>query len=170
MATPTGTRRTTIYYGPWQCTAAWLEECSGKCAGQGAQSLGCIWIADIKFDWEREVGPVPIAGGGRLAITHCCCNYATVSAKDGREQWERGREGFRKGWSDEFGPWPKDATGDSWPGHHIRDLQHGGLPLGPDNVLPTPLDVHSVLTRQYGLCYAGGSRWAQPGPAKPYAD
>jgi hypothetical protein len=170
MPTPNGGRRTTIYYGPWQCTARWLEECSGKCAGQGRRSLGCIWIADIKFDWEGQVGPVPIAGGGRLAITHCCCDYAIVSSKEGRDAWDQARAGFRERWAGEFGAWPREAGGRFWQGHHIRDLMHGGDPVADGNVLPVPTDMHYALTNEYRACYAAGSRWAQPGPQRPYAD
>lgn len=170
MATPTGTRRTTIYYGPWQCTAAWLEECSGKCAGEGLQSLGCIWVADIKLDWEGEVGPVPIAGGGRLAVTHCCCDYPTSGSEKLRKEWDRAREKFRTEWGKEFGDWPTTASGDPWPGHHVRDLQHGGSAAARDNVLPVPGDVHKTLNDEYRACYAPGSRWARPGPPRPYAD
>jgi hypothetical protein len=170
MPTPTGERRTTIYYGPWQCTAPWLEECSSKCAALVLGSLGCIWIADIKFDWRGEIGPVPVAAGSRLAITHCCCNYATSSSKEGRKAWERGREKFRREWGEDFGQWPTDDAGKHWPGHHIEDLLHGGDPTGHDNVLPVPPEVHQSLNSEYPSCYLPGSRWAQPGPSKPYAD
>src|SRR3954468_3000039 len=72
IPTPNGERRTTIYYGPWQCTTAWLEDCSTKCVAQALTSLGCIWVADIKYDWLGEIGPLPVAGGGRLGISNCC--------------------------------------------------------------------------------------------------
>jgi hypothetical protein len=167
---PNGQRRTTIYYGPWQCTAPWLRECSSRCAAQALHSLGCIWLADIKFGWQGEIGPVPAAAGSRLAVTHCCCNYTTVSAKEGRKAWERGREQFRNEWAKDYGQWPTDAAGKSWPGHHIQDLMHVGAPVGHDNILPTPPEVHRVLNSEYPSCYLSGSKWAKPGPSRPYAD
>ena len=64
-ATPNGGRRqTTIYYGPWQCTTQWLQKCSAKCASEGHRSMGYIWIADIKYDWQGTIGPLPAAAGG----------------------------------------------------------------------------------------------------------
>lgn len=174
IATPNGgQRQTAIYYGPWQCTARWLQDCSAKCAREGHQSMGCIWIADIKYDWQGAVGPLPAAAGGRLAITHCCCDWPTApptSTQKARAEWSRGREKFREQWSNEVaGEWP-NGPDRFWDGHHIRDLLHGGDPLDPDNVLPVPPEVHGILGKEYLACYAGGGRWAQPGHERPYAE
>jgi hypothetical protein len=170
MPAPNGERRTTIYYGPWQCTAAWLEECSSQCAVQALNSHGCIWIADIKSDWRGEIGPVPVAAGSRLAITHCCCNYATIDPEISRKRWDRSREQFRNEWGSDYGAWPTNAAGKPWPGHHIRDLMHGGAPVDGNNVLPVPTEVHKVLNDEYPECYTPDSKWTRPGPPRPYAD
>ncbi|WP_244224613.1 hypothetical protein [Corallococcus sicarius] len=113
---------------------------------------------------------LPAAAGGRLAITHCCCNYPKVAdTKSRRDTWENSRASFRRQWSSEFGEWP-NSNGVSWAGHHIFDLGHGGPPLAPDNVIPAPADVHGVFNKQYPACYSGGGQWSTPGPERPYVD
>jgi hypothetical protein len=165
-----GQVRTTIYYGPWQCTQRWMAHCQTKCASEGRKLMGCMWLADIKTDWQgRYLGP-PLAAGGRYAITHCCCDYPLV--KDTalrRQQWKSARDSFRKEWGEEFGEWPKSGD-EHWPGHHIRDLQRGGDATARRNVLPAPSGVHGVFTDEYPMCYAGGSRWSTVGPDRPYTD
>lgn len=72
-----------------------------------------------------------------------------------RDRWENIRESFREDWSKKFGSWPLER-GKSWPGHHIRDLKHGGDPVDPNNILPTPPTIHDVLNKEYPRCYDGG--------------
>lgn len=162
--------QTTIYYGPWQCRAVWLNACHQRCGGAGRRSMGCIWLADVKTDLRTRFLFMPISWGGRLAITHCCCDWPeSTPNKNARDVWERGRDGYRGDWTKEFGEWPKDGER-SWPGHHIHDLLHGGDPLSRDNILPTPPQTHKLYNDAYPACYAGGGRWAQPGPEIPYVD
>ncbi|RYZ44750.1 MAG: hypothetical protein EOO72_05520 [Myxococcaceae bacterium] len=171
MPSPAGGQvRTTIYYGPWQCSAAFMARCESKCAAQGHALMGCMWLADIKGDWQGRFMLMPAEAGGRLAITHCCCDYPKVDGESLRKTWNRARPGFREAWGREFGEWPKGSTGKYWPGHHIFDLGHGGPPVAPDNVLPAPENVHSVFNSEYPACYAPGGKWLVPGPARPYAD
>ncbi|WP_375759774.1 hypothetical protein [Corallococcus exercitus] len=171
IRTPDGGQlRTTIYYGPWQCSAAFLSRCERKCSAQGYPLMGCMWLADIKGDWQGRYLFLPAEAGGRLAITHCCCDYPTVSnGRQLREKWKNAREGFRRQWGSEFGEWPS-TNGVNWQGHHIFDLAHGGPPVAPDNVLPVPQDVHQVFNDEYPACYAPGGKWLMPGPARPYVD
>ncbi|NBD08044.1 hypothetical protein GTY96_03590 [Corallococcus sp. c25j21] len=171
VTTPDGGQlRTTIYYGPWQCSAAFMSRCESKCAGQGRALMGCMWLADVKGDWQGRYLFMPAAAGGRMAITHCCCDYPTISnTSQQRRIWNRAREGFREAWAEDFGAWPQSG-GALWEGHHIFDLWHGGLPTAPNNVLPVPPDVHQVLNQQYPACYSGGGQWSTPGPARPYVD
>jgi hypothetical protein len=165
-----GSLKIAIYYGPWQCSTALMSRCQSKCASQGHAFLGCMWLADFKGDWQGRYLFMPAEAGGRLAITHCCCDYPTVpDLKWRRETWNKSREGFRETWSAEFGPWPTSG-GKNWAGHHIHDLAHGGAPTAPGNVLPVPADVHDVFNRQYPACYARGGQWSMPGPERPYTD
>ncbi len=154
MATPDGGRlRKTLYYGPWQCRQVWLDECRSKCAAQKLTSMGCIWVADIKTEFQKTVGFLPVEMGGRLAVTHCCCNYPKV--KDlvrRRNEWKAGREKYRREWSKEYGDWPQSADETNWPGHHVHDLQHGGAPMSRD-ILPVPPDNHDQLNVEYPRCY-----------------
>jgi hypothetical protein len=162
---------TTIYYGPWQCTAAWMSRCERQCAAQGHLLQGCIWLADIKGDWRGRFLGFPAEAGGRYALTHCCCDYPTTDAPSLRRIWNNAREGFREGWAEDFGAWPQQPNGGPlWAGHHIRDLLHGGHPTAPANILPVPSDVHSVYNSAYPACYAGDPRWKGIGPDRPYAD
>lgn len=165
-----GEVRTVIYYGPWLCSAAWMARCERRCAAEGHALMGCIWLADIKGDWQGRFAFMPAAGGGRLAITHCCCDYPKVSDGEARRRaWENARKGFRRTWGEEFGAWPRSEQG-AWPGHHIRDLWHGGEPTARWNVLPVPPDVHEVINEAYPACYGNGSRWKTVGPDRPYVD
>ncbi|MCY1042682.1 hypothetical protein OV208_15260 [Corallococcus sp. bb12-1] len=170
MPSPAGGQvQTTIYYGPWQCSAAFMTRCESKCAAQGHALMGCMWLADIKGDWKGRFMLMPAEAGGRLAITHCCCDYPTVSnVKQQRTRWNNARISFRESWAEEFGAWPSGK--DPWPGHHIFDLAHGGPATAPDNILPAPGNVHDVFTQEYPACYAPGGKWLTPGPARPYAD
>lgn len=172
VRTPDGGQvRTTIYYGPWQCSAAFLSRCESKCAAQGYPLMGCMWLADIKGDWQGRFLLMPAEAGGRLAITHCCCDYPKVTdLQSRRDKWDNARERFRDAWASEFGGWPTTNAGKNWPGHHIFDLAHGGPPVAPDNVLPVPGDVHKAFNDEYPACYAPGGKWLTPGPDRPYAD
>ncbi|WP_338263428.1 hypothetical protein [Corallococcus caeni] len=171
LSTPDGGQlRTTIYYGPWQCSAAFLSRCESKCAAQGYPLMGCMWLADIKGDWQGRYLFMPAEAGGRLAITHCCCDYPKVTdLQRRRDKWDNARERFRDVWGSEFGAWPA-SKGKAWPGHHIFDLAHGGPAVAPDNVLPVPSDVHKAFNDEYPACYAPGGKWLTPGPERPYAD
>ncbi len=172
FSTPEGGKaRTTIYYGPWQCRQPWLDDCQVKCTRQNHKLMGCIWIADIKTDWQTRFLGSPASAGGRLAIVHCCCDYPSVTdLAQRRNKWENGTDSFRRKWSSEFGPWPTDQTGNRWPGHHIWDLKHGGHPTADNNVLPVPQRVHDTINKAYPACYAGGGQWGQAGPYWPYAE
>lgn len=166
-----GQVRTTIYYGPWLCSAAWMGRCANRCAAEGYSLQGCIWLADIKGDWQGRFLGMPAAAGGRLAITHCCCDYPRLSASQTealRKMWENARSGFRRDWSTEFGAWPR--SGDAWPGHHIHDLWHGGAPTARGNVLPVPPGVHEVINKAYPACYSNDGKWKAVGPDRPYSD
>ena len=169
---PVGTQiQRTFYYGPWQCSRRLMDACQEKCTVQGYGLMGCIWIADIKIDTRGSMGPVDYAAGGRLAMTHCCCDYPRVQdTATRRATWDNARDKFRKEWSEEFGAWPADDEGVSWPGHHMRDLGHGGDPTAKPNVLPTPQDTHAVLNKLYPQCYAGSGPWNTVGPDLPYSD
>lgn len=166
-----GTVKTVIYYGPWQCNAEYMNRCQRRCASEGHTLKGCIWLADVKGDWQGRFAFLPAEAGGRLALTHCCCDYPTVSDTQARRDiWKNARDGFRNEWAREFGAWPKSGSGDHWPGHHIFDLWHGGDPTAPGNVLPVPTEVHKVINDAYPACYAGGSQWSNVGFDRPYVD
>jgi hypothetical protein len=168
-----GQTQISIYYGPWQCRQDWLSDCEKRCASERYESKGCMWLADIKVDWETRFGPWPMHGGGRLAIVHCCCSYTPVkNSSQLRGEWENARKSFRRRWGEEFGTWPVDEAGNSWPGHHIRDLLHGGDPVAERNVIPVHPQVHDVFNKEYPLCYAGGGKWntAYPHSSLPYKD
>jgi hypothetical protein len=85
-------------------------------------------------------------------------------------QWNSARDSFREEWSRRLGQWPVDSNDNNWPAHHIRDLGHGGHPTDGNNLLPVPQDIHEVITRAYGQCYAGGSQWSVVGPNYPYGE
>lgn len=86
-----------------------------------------------------------------------------------REQWKNQTKTLRKRWGEKFGGWPKGDQ-DHWPGHHLRDLLHGGSPTDLNNILPTPSAVHDVFNKEYPACYAGGTPWNAVGPDLPYSD
>lgn len=166
-----GTVRTTIYYGPWQCRQEWLNACQTKCASEGYKLMGCIWLADIKTDMKTRFLGSPVSAGGRLAIKHCCCNYPVATDQERRRStWKSGTDAFRRKWAKEFGRWPTEPNGENWPGHHIRDIRHGGEPLADRNVLPAPPDTHLVFNSAYLACYSGKGAWNTAGPYWPYTD
>jgi hypothetical protein len=133
--------------------------------------MGCIWLADIKVDWQSRYLGYPMSVGGRLAITHCCCDYPVVKdIKAKRTAWEKETPKFRKKWGEEFGTWPAEADGRNWHGHHIHDLARGGAPTAEGNVLPTPPEIHYQFTDAYPACYSGSGGWNLVGPDRPYVD
>jgi hypothetical protein len=171
---PGGQMKTTLFYGPWQCRREFMNGCQRECASEGHTLMGCMWLADIKLDWVGSlvVLPVPVKAGSRYGIYHCCCNYPTLSPakkEEERRKWDSFRKSFRKSWSERFGEWP-DEDGVSWPGHHVRDLQHGGNPVDPNNVFPAQPSVHDIYTRAYPACYGGQPPWNTVGPDLPYTD
>jgi len=161
-------------YGPWPCRREFMNGCQKKCISEGYKLMGCIWLADLKFDWEGSLFllPVPVKAGSRYGIHHCCCNYPTRAKPENdaaRQEWKSVMKPFRKSWSERFGEWPVER-GKSWPGHHIRDLWHGGDPVEPNNVFPAQPDVHEVYNEQYPACYGGQLLWNTVGPNLPYTD
>lgn len=171
---PGGRMKTTLFYGPWQCRREFMRTCQRECVQQGHQLMGCIWLADIKLDWEGRlvIPPFPVKAGGRYGIFYCCCDYPKLpkATKElGRRRWDNIRKSFREKWRKKFGEWP--AEGESfWPGHHIRDLWHGGDPVDPNNILPVHPGVHKVFNDQYPACYDGKAPWNTVGPNLPYTD
>jgi len=171
---PGGRMKTTLFYGPWQCRREFMNGCQKKCISEGYKLMGCLWLADLKFDWEGSLFllPVPAKAGSRYGIHHCCCNYPTRAKPENdaaRQEWKSVMKPFRKSWSERFGEWPVER-GKSWPGHHIRDLWHGGDPVEPNNVFPAQPDVHEVYNEQYPACYGGQLLWNTVGPNLPYTD
>jgi hypothetical protein len=174
LVVPGGRMRTTFFYGPWQCSPPWMTECQKLCVSKTRQLKGCMWLADMKLEWVGHliIPPVPLESGGRLALTHCCCDSPALKPQQTealRKEWENARKSFRQDWSKKFGDWPTE-NGKSWPGHHIEDLGHGGPPTNPNNILPTPPDIHDIFSKQYPVCYAGGPPWNTVGPERPYTD
>jgi len=162
--------KATFYYGPWQCNRRWMESCQRECAGQGRMLQGCIWLADIKYDWQSPV--MPARAGSRYALWHCCCDFPTLTKEDNkvsRELWNSEREALRRKWSEIYGDWPMQGS-KAWPGHHIRDLWHGGDPTDLGNIVPVRPDIHDIFGQQYPQCYQGGSPWNTVGPDLPYRD
>ncbi|NTX62613.1 hypothetical protein HUA74_18325 [Myxococcus sp. CA051A] len=164
-----GTVRYAIYYGPWLCSARWMTQCERRCASEGHVLVGCIWLADLKGDWAGRWAYLPAEAGTRYAITHCCCDYPVTDPTLTRRQWDNARDNYRRDWIAEFGGWPQSG-GRNWPGHHVRDLGHGGHPTDPRNVFPVPDAVHTIINSAYPQCYARGSRWSTVGPDRPYLD
>jgi hypothetical protein len=162
---------TTIYYGPWPCRRDVFLNCQARCATRYT-FRGCIWLADVKFD---GAGTIPFLGiqvksGTRVAVTHCCCDYPKLKSTEAeRKKWEGIRQSFRRDWAKRFGSW-SSQDGESWPGHHIHDLAHGGQPTDPNNILPTPPGVHSFFNSAYPACYQGNAPWHSPGTDRPYTD
>lgn len=162
--------KATFYYGPWQCNRRWMASCQLECAEQGRTLKGCMWLADIKYDWKGAV--MPIQAGSRYALWHCCCDFIPLTKEEKkplREQWEARMDSLRKRWGDIYGEWPKTG-GVNWPGHHIRDLHHGGHPTDLGNIVPVRPDIHAVLNKQYPACYQGSAPWNSVGPDLPYTD
>jgi hypothetical protein len=174
LSVPGGRMKTTLFYGPWQCRQEFMNGCRKKCASEGSTLMGCIWLADFKFDWEGSLLflPVPVKAGSRYGVHHCCCNYSTLAKAENdaaRQEWKNAMKSFRGAWSQRFGEWPS-SDGVSWPGHHIRDLWHGGNPVDPNNVFPAQPGVHDLYNRAYPACYVGQPPWNTVGPALPYTD
>jgi hypothetical protein len=174
LTVPGGRMRTTLFYGPWQCRQQFMNECRMKCASEGHVLKGCMWLADLKFDWEGSLFllPVNVEAGSRYGIYHCCCDYTELSkqaTRVERDKWENRRNTFRQEWSKRFGNWPEE-TGKAWPGHHVRDLKHGGDPIDANNVFPAMPSVHDVYTREYPGCYDGKAPWNTVGADLPYTD
>ncbi|MGZ3459934.1 MAG: hypothetical protein ACXU86_15685 [Archangium sp.] len=174
LTVPGGRMKTTLFYGPWQCRQQFMNECQMKCASEGHVLKGCIWLADLKFDWEGSLVllPVDVEAGSRYGIYHCCCNYTELSkqaTRAARDKWESRRNTFRQQWSQRFGDWPGE-TGKSWPGHHSWDIKHGGDPVDPNNIFPAEPGVHDIYTREYPGCYDGKAPWNTVGADLPYTD
>ena len=171
---PGGRLKTTLFYGPWQCRRQFMNGCQRECASEGYPLMGCMWLADIKLDWEGSLVllPVPVEAGSRYGIYHCCCKFPTLpkAKKEAeRKKWDNIRESFRQKWGKKFGEWPSE-NGTSWAGHHIRDLWHGGDPVDPNNIFPAQPDAHKVFTDQYPAGYDGQPPWNTVGPDLPYTD
>ncbi|WP_233583539.1 hypothetical protein [Corallococcus sp. CA053C] len=164
-----GQFRTVIFYGPWQCSSQIMNYCREKCAGSGHVLQGCMWIADVKMDFQGTL----VRAGSRFGMAQCCCNYGTLSVKQNdlaRNRWNRARKGFREEWAQRFGTWPTEANGMPYQGHHIRDLAHGGNPTDWENILPFPQDLHEELLTPYNQCYANEPPWTQTGVDFPYGE
>ena len=88
-----GRMKTTLYYGPWQCRREFMNDCQKECAREGHPLKGCMWLADFKFDWEGSLVllPVPVKGGSRFGIFHCCCNYPALAPEDNEAAAKSGR-------------------------------------------------------------------------------
>ncbi len=164
-----GQFQTVIFYGPWQCSSHLMEYCRSKCSGSGHALQGCMWLADVKMDFQGTVMRV----GSRYGMTHCCCNYPTLAPAQtnaARGQWNSMRSEFRNQWSNRFGAWPTEATGTPYEGHHVRDLWHGGNPTDWDNIIPFPQDLHQQLPGAYKQCYANNPPWTSAGVDYPYGE
>lgn len=163
-----GQFRTVIYYGPWQCSSDLMNYCRRKCAGSGHALQGCMWLADVNFDFEGRL----MQAGSRFGMTHCCCNYGTLSPtanNASRQRWDDMRSSFRDSWARRFGAWPTEPNGTPFQGHHVHDLWHGGNPTDWDNIIPFPRDLHQDLPALYNQCYANNPPWNSPGVDYPYA-
>jgi hypothetical protein len=111
LTVPGGRMKTTLFYGPWQCRREFMNECQMQCASEGHPLKGCMWLADLKFDWEGCLFllPVDVEAGSRYGISHCCCDYPTRTPAQNaaeRRKWDGFRDDFRKSWSTRFGEWP----------------------------------------------------------------
>ncbi len=171
---PTGRMRTTFFCGPWQCRQEFMNDCQRQCGAQSHLLMGCVWLADIRLEWEGQLlrPPIPVSAGSRYGLYHCCCDYPELSPAQTatrRRDWERIRSAFRREWSERFGAWPGTGA-KAWPGHHIRDLWHSGDPVDPNNVFPARPDVHEAYNRAYPACYAGQAPWNTVGVPLPYKD
>ncbi|OJT18207.1 hypothetical protein BO221_42805 [Archangium sp. Cb G35] len=174
LTVPGGRMKMTLFYGPWQCRQQFMNECQMKCTSEGHLLKGCMWLADLKFDWEGSLFllPVDVEAGSRYGIYHCCCNYTELSKEENETQrdiWDAFRASFRDDWSKKFGQWPFE-NGENWPGHHVHDLKHGGNPVDRNNIIPAQPGVHKTFTKAYPACYSGQSPWNTVGPDLPYTD
>ncbi len=109
---PGGRMKTTFFYGPWQCRREFMNGCQRECASEGHTLKGCMWLADLKFDWEGSlvVLPVPVKAGSRYGIYHCCCcDYTELSKQATRA--ERARLNMSTGLLTSFGRWVSRTTG-----------------------------------------------------------
>jgi hypothetical protein len=168
LTVPGGRMKTTFFYGPWPCRREFMNRCQLECVGKSYPLKGCMWLADLGFEWEGSLFllPVPVEAGSRYG------SYTELSKQETRAQrdkWESRRNTFRQEWSKKFGEWPAE-TGKAWPGHHVRDLKHGGDPVDPNNVFPAQPSVHDVYTREYPGCYDGQAPWNKVGTDLPYTD
>ncbi len=162
-----GQFRSVIYFGPWQCSSELMNYCRRKCAGSGHTLQGCMWLADINFDFDGRL----MQAGSRFPMTNCCCNYGTISPSASeavRKQWKGWKDTFREDFAKRFGQWPTDPDGTPYQGHHVHDLWHGGNPTDWNNIIPYPKDLHQDLFGLYNQCYAGNSPWNTPGVDHPY--
>jgi hypothetical protein len=55
LQTGGGVLRMALYYGPWRCSQRLMDSCETKCRAQAMSLMGCIWLADMKYDWVGEV-------------------------------------------------------------------------------------------------------------------
>lgn len=175
MDVPGGRLKTTFFYGPWPCRREFINQCQTECSSAGYLLMGCMWLADLKLEWEGSLIalPIPVEAGSRYGIYHCCCNFPTLPKADKevlRNKWNRNRDSFRDKWSERFGQWPIGQNGKEYPGHHIRDLFHGGDPVDPNNIIPAEPTVHDEFNKEYPRCYDGQAPWNSMGPNLPYTD
>lgn len=164
-----GQFRTVIFYGPWQCSSQLMNYCREKCAGSGHVLQGCMWLADVKMDFQGTL----VRAGSRFGMANCCCNYGTLSPSQNetaRDRWNNSRVGFREEWAKHFGAWPTESSGRPYEGHHIRDLWHGGNPTDWENLIPFPKDIHQTLFGLYNQCYANEPPWTSVGMDYPYGE
>ena len=59
---------------------------------QGHRLMGCMWLADISFEWEGGLIllPLPVEVGSRYGVWHCC-NHPTLTREQTtrvRRRWE----------------------------------------------------------------------------------
>ena len=85
-----------------------------------------------------------------------------------RKKWENFRDSFRDQWSRKFGEWPADQ--ENSPGHHIRELKHGGDPADRNNILPA--EPRCILSSAGSIPPATTAEppWNTVGPNLPYLD
>lgn len=91
LTVPGGRMKTTLFYGPWQCRQEFMNQCQRECAGHGYPLMGCMWLADLKLDWQGSLFllPVPTEAGSRYGIYHCCCKFPTRTKAE-RDLWHGG--------------------------------------------------------------------------------
>lgn len=73
LIVPDGRMRTTLFYGPWQCRQTFMNQCQSECASAGYKLMGCMWLADVKLDWEGQLPVLSLAvgAGSRYGVYHC---------------------------------------------------------------------------------------------------